>query len=41
MVDGSVYVDINTKKFPNGEIRGYRFIGIDRVFPDFTDFKWK
>jgi hypothetical protein len=41
IVDGSIYVDIITKKFPNGEIRGTTFIGIDRIFPDFTDFKWK
>ncbi len=41
MVNGSVYVIIHTKDFPNGEIRGSSFIGIDRIFPDFTDIKWK
>jgi hypothetical protein len=38
---GTVYVLINTKDFPNGEIRGNSFVGIDRIFPDFTDIKWK
>jgi hypothetical protein len=40
MVNGSLYVSINTKDFPNGEIRGNAFVGIDRLFPDFTDIKW-
>jgi hypothetical protein len=39
--NGTVYVVINTKDFPNGEIRGNSFVGIDRIFPDFTDIKWK
>lgn len=39
--NGTIYVDIDTKQFHYGEIRGDRFIGIDRLFPDFTDFKWK
>jgi len=39
--NGTVYVSINTKDFPNGEIRGNSFVGIDRIFPDFTDIKWK
>jgi hypothetical protein len=39
--NGTVYVTINTKDFPNGEIRGNSFVGIDRIFPDFTDIKWK
>jgi hypothetical protein len=41
MVNGSVYVSIHTKDYPNGEIRGDSFVGIDRLFPDFTDIKWK
>jgi hypothetical protein len=40
MVNGSVYVNIKTKEFPHGEILGDNFVGIDRIFPDFTDFKW-
>ena len=39
--NGTVYVIINTKDFPNGEIRGNSFVGIDRIFPDFTDIGWK
>ena len=39
--NGAVYVSIHTKDFPNGEIRGNSFVGIDRIFPDFTDKKWK
>ncbi len=41
MVNGSVYVIIHTKDFPNGEIRGNSFVGIDRIFPDIADIKWK
>ena len=41
MVNGSSYIVINTKEFPNGEIRGNSFVGIDRVFPDIPDIKWK
>jgi CHRD domain len=41
MVNGSVYVSIHTKDYSNGEIRGDSFVGIDRLFPDFTDIKWK
>ena len=39
--NGLVYVSIHSKDFPNGEIRGNSFVGIDRIFPDFTDIKWK
>ena len=39
--NGTVYVNIATKDFPNGEIRGNSFVGIDRIFPDFTDVRWK
>jgi len=41
IVNGSIYVNIHTKDFPNGEIRGNSFVGINRLFPDFTDIKWK
>src|SRR6185312_9322215 len=41
IVNGSIYVIIHTKDFPNGEIRGNSFVGINRLFPDFTDIKWK
>ena len=41
MDNGTVYVSIHTKDFPNGEIRGNSFVGIDRIFPDFTDNRWK
>lgn len=39
--NGIVYITIHTKDFPNGEIRGNSFVGIDRIFPDFTDIGWK
>ena len=39
--NGTIHVSIHTKDFPNGEIRGNSFVGIDRIFPDFTDIKWK
>ncbi|MGB8160767.1 MAG: CHRD domain-containing protein [Nitrososphaeraceae archaeon] len=39
--NGTVYVSIDTKDFPNGEVRGNSFVGIDRIFPDFTDIGWK
>ena len=41
IVNGTSYIVVNTKEFPTGEIRGNTFVGIDRVFPDFTDVKWK
>ena len=33
IVNGSIYVSIHTKDFPNGEIRGNSFVGINRLFP--------
>jgi hypothetical protein len=39
--NGNVYVPIITKDHPRSEIRGNSFVGIDRIFPDFTDIKWK
>jgi hypothetical protein len=35
--NGTVYITIHTKDLPNSEIRGNSFVGIDRIFPDFTD----
>lgn len=40
IVNGMVYANIETKEFPSGEIRGDGFVPIDRIFPDFNDFKW-
>jgi CHRD domain len=40
IVNGTVYIDIQTKEFPSGEIRGDSFVSIDRLFPDSTEFKW-
>ena len=40
MLDGRVYVEVQTKDFPLGEIRGDEFIPIDRIFPDISDFRW-
>lgn len=40
MMDGTVYVDVQTKEFPHGEIKGDEFIPIDRIFPDISDFDW-
>ena len=39
MVNGSIYITIDTRDFPNGEIRGNSFVGIDRLFPDYTDIQ--
>ena len=39
MVNGSIYITIQTKDFPQGEIRGNSFVGIDRLFPDYTDIQ--
>jgi hypothetical protein len=40
MIDGRVYVSVQTNDFPLGEIRGEEFIAIDRIFPDISDFQW-
>jgi hypothetical protein len=40
MHDGELYISVHTRNFPNGEIRGYSFIGIDRIFPDLDEFGW-
>jgi CHRD domain len=40
MMDGGVYVVVETKNFPLGEITGSEFVPIDRIFPDISDFHW-
>jgi hypothetical protein len=40
MQNGELYITVHTKNFPSGEISGYSFIGIDRVFPDLDEFEW-
>ena len=40
MHNGELYIAVHTKDFPNGEISGYSFIGIDRIFPDLDEFEW-
>ena len=34
MLDGMLYVVVHTKDFPDGEIRGNTFVGMDDVFHD-------
>jgi CHRD domain-containing protein len=38
--DGKLVIVVHTMDFPNGEIRGNSFVGIDRVFPDLDEFRW-
>jgi hypothetical protein len=38
--EGKLFIVVHTKDFPNGEIRGSSFVGIDRVFPDLNEFRW-
>jgi hypothetical protein len=40
MLDGLLYVIVHTKDFPNGEIRGNSFVGMDDVFHDADEFDW-
>ena len=40
MVNGSLYVVIHTKDFPNGEIRGYSFVPMDDLFPADSEINW-
>jgi len=35
-----MYIGVNTRNYPDGEIAGNLFIPIDRVFPDLDEFKW-
>lgn len=40
MLNGKLYVTVQTKDFPLGEITGDEFVPIDRFFPDISDFDW-
>ena len=40
MLDGMLYVVVHTKDFPDGEIRGNTFVGMDDVFHDSDEFNW-
>jgi len=40
MVNGSLYVNVNTKEYPNGEIRGNSFVPMDDLFPDPSKIRW-
>lgn len=40
MVNGSIYVIVHTKDFPNGEIRGNSFVPMDDLFPEDSSIKW-
>ena len=41
MVNGSLYVVIHTKDFPNGEIGGNSFVQMDDLFPADSEIEWK
>ena len=41
MVNGSLYVIIHTKDFPNGEIGGNSFVPMDDLFPTDSEVEWK
>src|SRR6476619_1090264 len=41
MANGSLYVVIHTKDFPNGEIRGNSFVPMDDLFPADSEIEWK
>jgi hypothetical protein len=40
MLNGKLYVMVQTNDFPLGEITGDEFVPIDRFFPDISDFDW-
>jgi hypothetical protein len=40
MVNGSLYVVVHTKDFPNGEICGNSFVAMDDLFPKDSEIKW-
>ena len=40
MVNGSLYVVVHTKDFPNGEIRGNSFVAMDDLFPADSEINW-
>ena len=41
MVNGSIFVVVHTKDFPNGEIRGNSFVPMDDLFPEDSSINWK
>jgi hypothetical protein len=40
MREGMLYIAVNTKDHPNGELRGDSFVGMDDVFHDADEFNW-
>jgi hypothetical protein len=40
MTGGKMYIGVNTRNYPDGEIGGNLFVPIDRVFPDLNEFEW-
>jgi CHRD domain-containing protein len=40
MVNGSLYVVVHTKDYPNGEIRGNSFVAMDDLFPKDSEIQW-
>jgi hypothetical protein len=40
MLDDMLYIIVYTKDYPNGELRGDSFVGMDDVFHDADEFKW-
>jgi CHRD domain-containing protein len=40
MREGELYIAVNTKDHPNGELKGESFIGMDDVFHDADEFNW-
>jgi hypothetical protein len=40
MVDNMLYVVVYTRDYPNGELRGDSFVGMDDVFHDADEFNW-
>ena len=40
MVNGSLFVSVYTKDYPNGEIRGNSFVPMDDLFPDLSKIRW-
>ena len=41
MANGSLYLVIHTKDFPNGEIGGNSFVPMDDLFPTDSEVEWK
>jgi hypothetical protein len=40
MVNGSLYVVIHTKDFPNGEVSANSFVPLDDLFPAESEINW-